>query len=95
MTDTGRIPAEAFPLSVFLREEMEARGWSLDDLRARLPVDPVTWCAVDLTLAVDDPNLILDADTAKALGAAFNVSPEYFMNLDRAWRDFNASKSHG
>ena len=33
---TKRIPAEAFHPSVFIREEMAARGWTVDDLAIRM-----------------------------------------------------------
>jgi plasmid maintenance system antidote protein VapI len=39
-----------------------------------------------MLIAVHDPNLILDGETAAKLGHAFDVSPEYWTNLDRAWR---------
>lgn len=89
----SRMPAECWPLSVFIREEMEARGWTDADLYARLGDDPVMLCAVDLTLTVDDPGLILDENTAAALGQAFDVDPSYFLNLDKAWRDWCAERA--
>lgn len=83
---SGRTPAQVWPVSSFVIEEMEARDWTIDDLHRELGGDPVTCCAVDLLLAVDDKNLILDEETAQSLGRAFNVSGRYFINLDRIWR---------
>jgi HTH-type transcriptional regulator/antitoxin HigA len=82
----ARVPAEVSPPGEFIRKEMDARGWTDDDLHARLGDDPVAHCAVDLILHVADKDLILDASTAGALGRAFDVSPQFFINLDRAWR---------
>ena len=87
----ARIPAEVWPLGEHLQDEMSARGWSLDDLHRRLGDNPVTCCAVDLILAVHDKHLILDAETADALGRAFDLDPQYLINLDHAWRESGSS----
>lgn len=81
-----RIPVEVWPPGLFIQEELDARGWSHDDLHAKLGPDPIDHLAVDIVLAVHDKNLIVDEQTAAALGRAFDVSPEFFLNLDRAWR---------
>lgn len=33
----------------------------------------------------DDKNLVIDRDTAECLGRVFDVSADYFLNLDHAW----------
>jgi HTH-type transcriptional regulator/antitoxin HigA len=65
MSDDGisdRIPAETWPPGEFIREELEARGWTARDLGI-------------------DPDMPVDEDMAKRLGAAFGTSPEYWLNL--------------
>lgn len=89
----GRRPAEVFHPSVFIGEEMEARGWGLDDLAARMgpPLD-VNRLAVELYLVVGptEPRLLLGDSVAAALAVAFGTSPELFANLERAWLEWIA-----
>lgn len=89
----ARIPAEGFPLGVFLQEEMDARGWDEADVAVRMGGDDVVknLFLVQLTLAVHNPNLILDEKTACGFARAFDVSPAMFLNPDAAWRTFCAS----
>lgn len=81
--------AEAFPTGVFIQEEMDARGWSEEDVALRMggrrEFDYNLLC-LGLMLHVHDKRLILDLETAEGLGRAFDVSPELFLNLDAAWR---------
>lgn len=88
MLSADRIPAEAFPLGVFLQEEMTARGWDEADVAVRMGGDDVVknLFLVQLTLAVHNPNLILDEKTACGFARAFDVSPAMFLNLDSAYR---------
>lgn len=81
-------PAEVFPVSVFLREEMEARGWSEDDLLNRMPGSREgngLW--LDLIFA--EFNLETRKDMrlgdASPLAHAFGTSKEFWENLDEAY----------
>ena len=91
MTPAGKNPSDnlrlaaAFPLGFFLREEMEARGWTEADIERRC-TDPVDALAIEFSLAVYDPNLILDERTAEALSKVFGVSAQFFLNIDRIYR---------
>lgn len=80
-----RVPAEVFPPSVFIGDELKARGWTEENLIERLH-HPMDRLSVMLILHVNDKHIILDPRTANALGAAFDVSPQFFLNLDAAWR---------
>jgi hypothetical protein len=80
-----RKPAEVFPLSVFIEDEMKARGWTEDDLYRAVAGDLAAFLAVSLLLAVPEVNL--DEYTAKWLGLIFDTSPEYWLNLEKAWRN--------
>lgn len=79
-------PAEVFPVCDFLSEEMEAQGWTLEETANRMPGERAeNLCRLQL-LMLGSEEIILDEDTAAKLGAVFNVSAEYFLHLDRAWR---------
>jgi len=77
------ISAEAFPPGEFLREELEARGWTQLDLAEILGVTPGHINDVIRGKASITPEM------AKALGTAFDVDPQYWMNLEsiyQLWR---------
>lgn len=63
----------------FIREELEARGWSQRDLAYILGVSEQ---AVNLIVSGKRG---ISPEMAKALGQAFGVSAEYFVNLQRAY----------
>lgn len=86
-------PAEAFPLGVILQDEMDARGWTSFDVALRMGGSTshevaVDHCCVELALHIRDPDLILDEETARKLGRAFDVNPQYFLNLSAAYREW-------
>lgn len=90
------VPAEAFPLGEYLAEEMEARGWNSTDVANRMGGKTAREIVkdqliVELTLAIHDPNLILDEDSGRRMARAFGVDETFFLNLDKAYRDWRAS----
>lgn len=68
----------------FIRDEIEARGWSQRDLAYILGT---TEQAVNVILAGKRG---ISPEMAKALGDAFDVSPEYFANLQKLYEMANA-----
>jgi HTH-type transcriptional regulator / antitoxin HigA len=76
--------AEAFPPGEFIKEEIEAREWSQQDLADILGRTPA---AVSLLLTGKRP---ITPDLAKDLGAAFTLDPQYWMNLETSYRLFLA-----
>jgi HTH-type transcriptional regulator / antitoxin HigA len=80
MSTTRRIPAEVFPPGEFVRDELEARGWTQADLAAILN-KPLP--AVNEIIA---GKKAITPETAKALGDAFGVGPEFWLNLESAYR---------
>lgn len=87
---TERVPAETFPLGEFIRGEIAARGLTDRGFQVLLfsvgcTVEQVVAC--ELAAYVDDKNLILDPDTACCLARAFGGDADYFIKLDRAWRE--------
>ena len=68
----------------FIREEIEARGWSQRDLSYILGMPEQ---AVNVIIAGKRG---ISPEMAGALGKAFDVSPEYFANLQQAYEMANA-----
>jgi HTH-type transcriptional regulator/antitoxin HigA len=72
--------AEVFPPGVFIKEELEARGWSqaeLAEIIGRLPSE--------ISNLISGRTAISPA-TAKELGDAFGTSPQYWMNLESSYQ---------
>lgn len=70
-------------LTHFLQEEMAARGWDDSDIESRI-TDPVDQCSVFLAIYVEEEGLVLDQHTAKVLSRLFDVSSDFFINLNKA-----------
>jgi hypothetical protein len=86
-----REPVEVWPLTHFLCEEMQARGWTTADVAIRMKtsdgygIDKLT---LDLLMANEEANLIIDDNTFAALARAFGVSEQYFRNLHAVWKNW-------
>ena len=95
LTETAkRIPAEGFTLGSYIQEELDARGWSVSELALRMVAEDIAiWqLTIELQIAMDEPTL-LSQETADRLGAAFDVSPESFINLNNAYSEWFAHKA--
>lgn len=93
-----RVPAECFPLGVILQDEMKARGWSSTDVAVRMANDVkarAIWeLTVDLLVNCSDTPMVVGQETADALGRAFGVAPQFFINVNdsyQAWRKAGAA----
>lgn len=73
-------PAEVFPPGLFLRQELEARGWTQTDF-ARVIGRPVQ--AVN---EIINGRKVITTETAKAIGLALGTGPELWLNLETAYR---------
>jgi hypothetical protein len=79
------VPIEVWPLASYIADEMQARGWTAVDVANRMSGDyPHNVCEVNLMLAVQSDNMILD-NLIPRVALAFGVSPEYFHALHRGW----------
>ena len=77
----NRVPAEIFPPGEFIREELEARGWTQGDL-AQIMGRPLR--LVNELIAGKKQ---ITPETAHGLAEAFGDNdPLYWMNLDSAYR---------
>jgi HTH-type transcriptional regulator/antitoxin HigA len=63
----------------FIRDELEARGWSQRDLAYILGV------AEQAVNVIVSGKRGISPEMAKALGVAFDVSAEYFANLQKMY----------
>lgn len=93
----NRMPAECFPVGHFLREEMAARGWTPADVAARIAEDAharKTWAlTVELVLECSGMEGVhIGADTAAALSRVFGTSPQFWLDLDNAYREWAKSQ---
>lgn len=75
---TERRPAEVFPAGEFLRDELEARGWTGADLAALIG-QPVG--VVNEVIAGERG---ISIELAGALAAALGTTPEFWMRLELA-----------
>lgn len=93
MSADPRAPAEVWPMASFMAEEMEARGWDAFDVAERMPGNYMrNVFVVSLLLAVQSESLIFDEDESQRLGTAFDVDPQFFLNLHRSWLDHPAAR---
>jgi addiction module HigA family antidote len=76
----GRIPAEVFPPGEFIREELEARGWTQTDL-AEILGRPFR-----LVNEIISGKRSITPETAVGLGQAFGTGPQFWMNLESSYR---------
>lgn len=75
-----RVPAEVFPPGEFIREELEARGWTQTDLAEILgrPLRTVN--------EVITGKRSITPETARGLGDAFGTGAQLWMNLESSYQ---------
>lgn len=83
-----RIPAEVFLPGEFIREEIEARGWTQEDLAE------VLGCSLRLVNEITTGRRGITPETAKGLGEAFGTTAQFWMNLASAYRLWLADSAH-
>lgn len=76
----ARVPAEVFPPGEFLREELEAREWSQQELADILDRPP------RLISELIAGKRSITPETAKGLADAFGTSPDYWLNLESQYQ---------
>lgn len=80
MSTVARVPAEVFPPGEFIRDELEAREWTQADLAVILnkPLPAVN--------EIITGKKAITPETAKSLGDAFGVDPQYWLNLENIYK---------
>ena len=81
---TDRIPAEAFPPGEYLKDELEERGWTQEELAAI--IGRPTGLINQIVLGKRG----ISPDTAREIAAALGTSAIYWMNLEAAYRLWQA-----
>ncbi|MDH5675284.1 MAG: HigA family addiction module antitoxin [Myxococcales bacterium] len=76
----ARVPAEVFPPGEFVRDELEARGWSQVDLAQILGRSP------RLVSEIISGKRQVTPQTASGLAAAFGTDPQFWLNLESAYQ---------
>lgn len=96
-------PAEVFHVGEYLQEEMDERGWTVEDVAKRMGGDDIRVDMLTLELLLSahemDWNEIgggyyLGETEAHQLGVAFGVSPQLFLNIDKTRREGKAKNGH-
>jgi HTH-type transcriptional regulator/antitoxin HigA len=75
-----RRPAEVYPPGEFLREEIEARGWTQADLA------DILGCLPEQVDEIIKGKCGISPATARALAEALGTSPELWLNLDATYQ---------
>ena len=83
---TDRVVAEAFPPGDFIREELEARGWSPAYLADAMGQDGKT--VVELI----DGDRQVTPEVAEQLGAAFDTGAQLWLNLEASYQSYLNAK---
>jgi HTH-type transcriptional regulator/antitoxin HigA len=83
------IAAEVFPPGEIIKEELEERGWTQVDL-AEILDRPLT-----LVNEIMTGRRAITPETAKGLGDAFGVDPQFFLNLESKYQLWRVAKNKG
>lgn len=86
-SDTRRVAAEYFPPGEFIQEELAERGWSDSDLAALMAVDR------DDVVALLVGTIEITPEIAARLSSALGTSTEFWMNLERLYRQWRETAS--
>jgi len=74
------MPAETFPPGEFVRDELEARGWTQEDLAEIMGRD------LRLVNEIITGKRSITPDTARGLGEALDTSGQYWMNIQSSFQ---------
>lgn len=81
---SDRIPAEAFPPGEYLKDELEERGWTQEELAS------IIGRPTAVINQIISGKRGISPDTAREIGAALGTSAIFWMNLEAAYRLWRA-----
>lgn len=82
-----RIPAQCFHPGEFVKDEMEARGWSVYELSEKMSVH---YMPPNIAQALIDCKLDITPNIAFGLRRAFGTSADFWMNVQKAYDSWKA-----
>lgn len=85
MTDV--VPAEAFPPGEFLKDEIDARGWTQDEFARIIGKAP------GVVSDIINGKRVITPEVAIRISAAFGTSAQFWLNLDSAYRLYELSRT--
>ena len=77
----ARQPAEVFPVSEYIQDEMKERNWTRLDLARESGLD------IEVIHNIIDVNNPITSIISVGLHMAFGTGPDVWLNLDRVWRE--------
>ncbi len=83
-TVTNRVAAEAFPPGEYLKDELDARGWTQDEFAS------IIGRSAAVVNQIITGKRGISPETASEIGAALGTSAIFWMNLDAAYRLWKA-----
>ena len=89
------VPAEVFHPSIFIKDELEARDWTIGDLVKLMPGDyGVNYVTLEfyLDLGPEEPGLTMGSQAAD-ISRAFGCDEDFFGNLERSYLEHPLTKA--
>src|SRR6266852_4411225 len=81
------LAAEVFPPGEFIREELEARGWTQEDLA------DIMGRQSSIISGLVNAKRAVSPDVASDLAAAFGTTAQFWMNIETAHQLFTESRA--
>lgn len=85
-------PTTCFHYTEFILDELEARGWSIQELAIRMNWQAIGIDILALEIAIAVPECLLDEKFAEKLALVFGTSKELWLNLDTSYRKSKEGK---
>jgi HTH-type transcriptional regulator/antitoxin HigA len=79
--------AEAFPPGEFIKDELEVRGWTQEDLAE------ITGMPAPVISNIINVKRAISPDAASSLAAAFGTTAQFWMNLETSYQLFSESRA--
>ncbi len=79
---SDRIPAEVFPPGEYIKDELDARGWTVEEFAKRID------SPVGLAERIISGEQLISIHNAQKIGEAFGTSWELWLNLQITYRKY-------